>query len=247
MNVLKANVINELEKLFLKKKATVLLTIITIISFLSAFFVTSIKEKLVFMAISSMNFPLMILSFLTNIFLPLSIFMITAELFSGEMADKTMKLVLTSPISRFKVYLSKLIALGTYIAINLIVVCIVTILASSFLNINLSSISHIIFSYSIDLIPALILAIFAAFIAQFFRSSSTALISCIIIFTGVKALSLFVTVLNNNTFASYLNWSSLWASSSSNFLRPLNILILLLSYGIIFFTMGYYIFDKKEI
>lgn len=247
MESLKANILNEVQKLFSRKKTWVFLIIIAITSFLSAFFITAIQTKLVFIAMSSISFPLMALSIFTNIILPLFIFIAVSELFAGEVEDKTLKLVLIMPITRLKVYITKIISIGIYIIINLFVVLLISTISALFLNINLSSISNVICSYLIDVIPALILAIFASFIAQFFRSSSTALTSCIFIFIGIKVISLFLPGINNNIFTNYLNWSSLWFSGETNFLRAINIFLLMVAYGIIFFTTGYYMFDKKEV
>ncbi|MDP4127071.1 MAG: ABC transporter permease [Bacillota bacterium] len=247
MDSLRANVINEARKLFLKKKTSVFLIIIAIMSFITAFFISNIQAKLVFIAISSISYPLMLLAIFTNVFLPLFVFMAASDSFSSEIADRTLKLVLTMPISRFKIYTSKIIAISLYVILNFLVIFLVSMLSARFLNINITSISNVVFGYLVDIIPALILVIFAAFITQFFRSGSAALISCIFIFIGIKALSLFNTLLNNNLFTTYLNWYSVWLSSGTNRLRVLNLLLLILSYGIIFFTSGYFLFDKKEV
>jgi ABC-2 type transport system permease protein len=249
MNSLKANIINEIQKLFLKKKITVFLLITAIICFLSAFFVSSIQAKLVFVALNSLSFPLMTLSMFANIFLPLFIFMAVSEVFSGEVNDKSLKLVLIRPISRLKVFISKNVAVAIYIIINLLVVLMVSMVSIMFLHQGsmVQSISQIAFAYFIDIIPAVVLAIFAAFISQFFKSSSGALITCILSYIGIKILSMFIKGMNNSIFTSYLNWYSIWLTGSSSFLRNINILFMVLSYGIIFFTVGYYIFDKKEV
>lgn len=247
MDNLRANVLNEVRKLFLKKKTSVFLIIMAVMSFLTAFFISSIQAKLIFIAFSSLSYPLMLLTIFTNVFLPLFVFMTAADLFSNEIADRTLKLVLTMPISRFKIYTSKIIAISIYVILNFFVIFLVSMLSALFLNINVTSISNVIFGYLVDIIPALILVIFAAFITQFFRNGTAALVSCIFIYFGIEALSLFNTVLNNNIFTHYLNWYSLWLSSGTNLLRELNIFLLLLAYGIIFFTAGYYLFDKKEV
>lgn len=249
MNSLSANIINEIQKLFFKKKITVFLIITAIICFLSAFFISSIQAKLVFVALNSLSFPLMTLSIFTNIFLPLFIFMAVSELFSGEINDKSLKLVLIRPISRLKIFISKNAAVGFYIIINLLVVLIVSTFSIILLhqNTSIQSILQIVFAYFIDIIPAIVLAIFAALIVQFFKSSSGALITCILSYIGIKALSMFINGMNNNIFTSYLNWYSIWLTGSSSFLRNINILLMILSYGIVFFTLGYYIFDNKEV
>ena len=248
MNNLKANIVNEVQKLFLKRKVTVFLIITAIICFLSAFFISSIQAKLVFIAVDSLSFPLMTLTIFTNIFLPLFIFMTVAELFSGEVGDKSLKLVLIRPISRLKVFISKNIAIAIYIIINLIVVFIVSMLSSMLLNGESSfNIPYIMFAYFIDIVPAVVLALFASFLAQFFKSSSGAIITCILFFILIKILALFVSGLNNIIFTSYLNWYAIWSTGKFSFLGTINTLFMILSYGVIFFTVGYYFFDKKEV
>lgn len=246
MNNIIMNTINEIQKLFSKKKTTVFLIILAIISFLPAFFLSAIKERLFFIALDSISFPLIILSAAANILIPLFIFMAAAELFSGEVADRNMKLVLTRPINRFKVYISKNIAIGIYAIINIFVVFIVSTISSLVLGFDTQNISHIFFNYFIDIIPAIIFTLFASLIVQFFRSSSVAIISGILIFGLIKILSLLITGFNNIIFTSYLNWYGLWSGAAGSFFKNINNLIMLGAYGIIFFTIGYYLFDTKE-
>lgn len=247
MNNTKVNTINEIEKLFLKKKFIVFMIIMAIISFLSAFFISNIQSKLLFIAMGSISFPLVILSMFTNVLLPLFIFMAASELFPAELSEKTLKLVLLSPINRFKIFISKILAIAFYVCLNLFIVFLSSTVSCLLLHVNIMSIKHIIFSYFIDIIPALILILFSAFISQFFKSSSASIISSILIFIAIKVLSLFISGLNNIIFTSYLNWYSLWTLNINNFFRTANIFIMLLSYGIIFLTAGYYVFDKREI
>lgn len=247
MNNIRANTINELQKLFLKKKIIVLLILAAFISFLPAFFISTIQAKLIFISLDSVSFPLIILSVFTNVLLPLFVFIAAAELFSGEVGDKTIKLVLSRPISRFKVYLTKIIALTVYAGINLIVVFLVSTFSAVILKLNYQNITHILFSYIIDIIPAVVLIIFSAFIVQFFRSSSAALISSILVFVFIKIIGFFIKGANNAVFTSYLNWYPMWSVEGNSILRVLNILLMLAAYGIIFFTVGFYSFDKKEL
>lgn len=249
MDVLRANIVNELQKLFLKRKILVLLILVAAACFIPAFFITSIQTRLIFISLSSISFPLMVLSVFTNVFLPFFIFMAASELFAGEVGSKSLKLVLLRPISRFKVFASKNIALSIYIIINLLVVFIVSVLSCVVLNQGsaLQNISLITFAYFIDVIPAIILAVFSSFLVQFFRSSTSALTACVLLYIVVRILSLFIGGLNNAVFTSYLNWYSIWHFSGAGFLKAINIFFMILAYGIIFFTLGYYLFDKKEV
>jgi hypothetical protein len=246
MNSLGANVINEVQKLFLRKKTIVFLVIMALISFLSAFFISVIQSKLLFISLTAESFPLIILSVITNVFLPLFIFMLASESFSGEIADKTMKLTLTRPISRFKIFLSKNIAIVAYVILNLFVIMLSTLIATVLFRFSFGSYGLIIISYILDAFPALIVVTFATCIVQFFRSSIGALVSCIFVFIGIKILAIFINGFNNAIFTSYLNWYTQWSSSGIKYLAHINLLFMLIAYGIIFFTIGFYLFDKKE-
>ncbi|MDD7794496.1 ABC transporter permease [Clostridium sp. 'White wine YQ'] len=246
MNSLGANVINEVQKLFLRKKTVVFLVVMALISFLSAFFISVIQSKLFFISLTAENFPLIILSVITNVFLPLFIFMLAAELFSGEIADRTMKLTLTRPIGRFKIFISKNIAIAAYVILNLFVIMISTLIAAVLFRFSIGSYGLIVISYMLDAIPALIVVTFASCIVQFFRSSIGSLVSCILLFIGVKIVAIFINGFNNAIFTSYLNWYTQWTSGGIKYLAHINLLFMLIAYGIIFFTIGFYLFDKKE-
>jgi ABC-2 type transport system permease protein len=99
----------------------------------------------------------------------------------------------------------------------------------------------------IDIIPAVVVAILGVFLVQFLKSSSGALITCVLFYIVIRILSLFIAGLNNAIFTSYLNWYSVWYVSGIHLLRTINTFFMILSYGIIFFTVGYYLFDKKEL
>ena len=246
MDNISKNVINELQKLFLKKKTVVFLILMAVISFLPAFFVSAIQARIVFISLSSVSFPLITLSAAANFLLPLFIFMAASEVFPGEAADRTMKLVLIRPITRFKVYISKNIAVGIYAIINILVVFIVSTISFIALKLSAENIPRIFLSYFIDIFPILIFTIFACLIVQFFRSSSAALISGIFIFAAIKVLAILISGFNNIIFTSYLNWYPAWMAGTSLLLRNMNTLVMLTAYGVIFFTVGYYIFDRKE-
>lgn len=247
MSNLKGSIINEIEKLLFKKKILGFSLLMLAVSFLSAFFISIIQERLSFIAFNSISFPIVVLSIMTNFFLPLFIFLSSSEIFSGEESDKTTKLSLTRPISRFKIFLSKNLALTALIVGNLILILLVSCVSALFLKLNIDSFPKIIFSYLIDIIPAIILALFASLIAQFFKNSSGALITSILLFVALILLSLFIKGFNNVIFISYLNWYSQWfTSGGSKFLSHLNLLFMLIAYGMIFFTLGFYFFDKKE-
>lgn len=247
MNKLMGNTVNELEKLFSKKKNYVFLIIVALICFASAFLMNSIQSKLSFVALGAISFPLLTLSIFTNVLLPLFTITAAAEVFSQEEGNKTLKIVLLRPISRAKVFVSKNIALIIYAAINLAIVFAASMISGLLFNrIQTSeSIAKILSAYFIDLVPAVVFILFSALIAQLFKSSSAALSIGIFVFIVLKVLSLVSTIFNNIIFTSYLNWYNIFHTGNS--LRNINNIFMILAYGIVFFIIGFYYFDKKEV
>jgi ABC-2 type transport system permease protein len=250
MDIVIKNSMNELNKIFLKKKNIFFLILTAITTILFSFGINLFQNRFGVAAVTGSNYPIAVLGIFVKIFLPLFIYLAAADLLAGELQHKTLKLSLTRPISRFKVYLSKNIAIGAYAIINLLVVLLVSNLAGMFFSVKGDIVSGIIRSlaaYSIDIIPALVLTITSVFITQFFKSSSTALISSIFIYIGLYFLSMFFPLVLRLSFTNYLDLHVIWLSGNTGILRIINTLLMIASYGIIFFSTGFYFFDKRNL
>ena len=168
MQSLYANTFNETKKLLQRKKAAILISVA--IPVVAAIVFVFFKNRLGIFAVNSANFPLLVLTLFTTVLLPLFVFSASAELFSGEVGDRTLKLTLIRPISRFKVFVSKHLAVGIFIVVSLATIFIISSVAGAFLGDNqLSQIFINLFAYAISIIPMLFLCIAAVFLAQFFR------------------------------------------------------------------------------
>jgi ABC-2 type transport system permease protein len=250
MSILISSTLNELEKILLKKKNIFFLTLTAIITVLFSIGINLFQKRFGIAAVTGSNYPIAVLGFFVKIFLPLFIYLAAADLLTGELQHKTLKLTLTRPISRFKVYLSKNIAIGAYAIINLLVVLLISIIAGMFFSVKGEMFSGIIRSigaYAIDIVPAFVVTITTVFIAQFFKSSSTTLISCIFIYIALYVLSMFFPLVLRLSFTNFLDWHVIWLSGNVSFLKLINTLLMIISYGIIFFSAGFYFFDKKNL
>lgn len=160
---------------------------------------------------------------------------------------------ITRPISRFKVFASKNIAIAAFTIIMLAVVFITSFISGLFLG-GLdgggqlpAGLSQWLPAYTAAIYPMLFLGIVAAFVAQFFRSSGSALITCVFVYLAAKVMPLvFPAAAKVNPFA-YTDWHVMWLGSSVTAGMLINIFLLLLSYNLIFFAAGYYLFEKKEL
>src|ERR1035437_5662875 len=112
MNSLSANFINETQKMLLKSKVLACFIISAIIPVGVALLIALLHNKAGVLAVGPAGFPIFILGLFTSTLLPLFIFMWAADIFAGEVGDRSLKVVMVRPISRFKIYLSKIMALG---------------------------------------------------------------------------------------------------------------------------------------
>ena len=97
--------------------------------------------------VSSMEFPILVLSVVVNTILPLFTALVTIESFSGEFSQNTMKIALTRPVSRLKFFTAKLTAIMLFILANLLFVMIFSIMAGCLFNSNSFTLHSVIRIY----------------------------------------------------------------------------------------------------
>src|SRR5476649_1742827 len=112
MNAIRIGIINENTKLFKRSKYKILLIFIGILT-IALGVISNYTGGLINVSLS--NLPLNILSILTNILIPLVVFMAVADLFAAEQENGSIKAVITRPISRSKILISKMISILIYI------------------------------------------------------------------------------------------------------------------------------------
>ncbi len=127
--------VNELQKILLQRKTHVLALFLLVIPVAMALGVSSFQQHIGVLAFGSGDFSVWILDCFTTLFLPLFIFMWVADSFAGEVDDQSIKIVLLRPITRFKVYLAKNLAIISLVLLTLLVVLCFSELAGLFYSI----------------------------------------------------------------------------------------------------------------
>jgi ABC-2 type transport system permease protein len=102
-------------------------------------------------------------------------------------------------------------------------------------------------AYAVAAVPFIALTCIAVLISQFTRSGSGTLIICILLYIGVKALAIFLPEVSVYSLTSYTDWHSLWLSTPVNAGKLTTIFMFMAACSILFFTAGFYYFDKKEV
>jgi ABC-2 type transport system permease protein len=251
MHSLVASIRNETLKMAYKKKTLFFLAMTILLPIIASLLIANFQSSIGIGAIGAQDFPIVMLGLFTMSFLPLFVFMGAADQFSGEMGDRTMKVVLTRPISRFKIFASKQISLGIYIVAYLAAAFLASVISSLLLlkgSSNLgSAFINWITAYGAAFLPLFTLSIAAVLLAQFFTSSSGALTTSIVLYIAAKVSALFFPQVSTYSPTTYMDWHLMWIGGSMASDKVFSVFMFLVACSILFFTAGFYLFDKKEL
>ncbi len=253
MSLYKVSLINELTKMFKKKKFYVLLIIEIIIclgSGIIGFLIGRVDELTLSSKLMFSNMPMSMLGFFIQVYIPLIIFMEVSDVYNSEFQDGTIRSLFARPISRFKIFASKVSAIAIVSAIYLGALFIMTTLMKLLNGVQTSSSYGVLeglVSYAIDLVPLLVLILMAVLIGQIIKSPSLSMLVCIIVYIGLYVVKLLAPAAGGMLFTAYLQWHTLWVGIALPVLPMLTKIMLLLSCGLIFGTAGYYLFERKEV
>lgn len=248
MKLFLAGTRNEFEKLLAKKKYYVFFIIeiaICVLLLLIESAINRVSEGLVNIAIVDMS--LMMLTFFIQVYIPLIIFMASCDSFSTEAQDGTIKAVLMRPISRLKIYLSKITAIMLMALVFLASLFLTTILLEILFSGGVRSFWVSFGAYLLDIVPLFILLLMAVLINQFTKSSTLAMFVLILVYVLLLIVGIFIPQLSGLLFTGYSQWHNIWIGQTIPFWPLLSKIGLLAGYGTIFMSAGYYLFDRREI
>lgn len=212
-------------------------------------FISLVRNNFGVQGVSSNEFPFLILSIIVNTLLPLFVALITIDSFSGEFSKNTMKIVLTRPVSRLKLFSAKIVSICIFIFSILMLTMIFSIVSGLIFNsnsFNFIGIFEIILSYIVTLFPMIILCLMIVLFTNIVKSEVGVFFLSILVFIALKALGIFFSNYSGILFTSTFGWYNLWIMDTLPVFKIFREFMLLLSYGIILFTAGYFLFDRKD-
>jgi ABC-2 type transport system permease protein len=245
LGTMKINTINELEKLLFKRGMKIHLLLIALLPFL----ILLATEKVItndMLVLPAVNLSYAMLKGFVLVVIPLFSFVAVADLFAGELEKGTLFFV--RPIKRSEIYFSKIIAIAILIALQLVLF--VTITALSLLlfgnEFQVSDLARLFFSTIISWVPLLAITILAACIAQFLKSSAATVGIGIFIYLAMFVLPFLLPGSLYLFPTAYLDWYQLWNENVS-VQWMIQSSLYLISFITLFFTIGYYMFKRKEV
>jgi len=248
-----ASLQNELMKIFARKKFFVLLIIEILICLLSGgvnYLIGKASAGAVSTSLMLSNMPMNMLSFFIQIYIPLMIFMASCDLFTSEVQDGTIRASFMRPVSRFKLYASKIAAITIMAVIYLAVLFILTTAMKLMGGAGIASatgVAESFFAYFLDIFPLIVVVLFAAMLNQLLNSPSLSIVICVIIYIGLYILGIVVPQASGLMFTGYSEWHNLWLGVTLPFMTMISKIGLLLGYGLVFGCIGYYLFERKEV
>lgn len=242
MSVFKASFINEMERMLRKRKIIIFIILDIAICLLSILIINLLKMS-ANINIGTINMSTNILSLFCQFVLPIYIMLEAMEIFSAEYMNKTITNILIRPISRFKIYLSKIAALCTFIMMHLIILFFTTRILNLSSNIN---IARLAFAFFISVYPLTALSIIIALISQIIKNGFLGMLFSMILLLGLKAMEIFFTVPSAFVFTKYLNWYKLFTMNALSLKHITVTFLLITAYSIFAFTLGFILFERKE-
>ena len=215
------------------------------------------------------------LSMYRTFLIPLAVFMLCADVFTHEIESKSIKCVLTRPISRFDAYIAKCLAILCYVAIALGAgfAAVVAwqaaaslfagnaapaadtliesarargVAAASFAS-QASMAAEAFASYALTLVPMAAFIAFSAFISVLIRSPALVMFLCIVSYLAMSFFGTFYGGAGAMLFTTYSGWYRMWLGERLPLRSIATAAGLLVSTCVAFFGFGYFLFDKKEI
>jgi ABC-2 type transport system permease protein len=200
--------------------------------------------------ISAETFPMLILSICVNFLLPIYVTFLAFDLFTKEYANKTMKINIFRPISRFSIFTSKIITIIIITTIILLLMLVFSIVMSLMINISyisFDSMLNIVFAYFISLIPLISYILLVSLIANVFNNVTLVFIISTVIFLGFNSAELLFPRYSSLFITSFLDWYKLWMVESNIYLNILRKFFVIVGASMMFFSSGFYAFERKTL
>ncbi|MCE5221239.1 MAG: ABC transporter permease [Clostridium sp.] len=244
MNTIRIGIINESTKLFKRSKYKILLICIGILC-MDLGLISNFTGGLINVSLS--NLPLNLLSILTTVLIPLVIFMAVADLFAAEQENGTIKAVITRPISRNEILISKMISILIYVTSILIITFIIGLVMGIFFGrTQVINIPEIFIAYVVSILPIIPIIFLSILISQLSKSSSSSVMLSVLIYIIIMLIGIIFPSISSIIFISYTSWYKLFIGAQMPIKSILIIVGLLMGYSLIFFSGAYELFEKKE-
>lgn len=250
MKLVLTSAVIEFGKIFTRKKFYVLLLIQLFICAATVFFTSANGFKYFGMSVDLPSVPYIFLNGLVSVVLPLLVFMICTDLFAHELEDLSIKAILLRPISRFKVYTSKFLAIVFYVALNLMATFLLVVTIKIILSGDVSDFSGLFSAYFLSIFTMLAFISLGIFLSLLIGHPAMAMFCSFILYIAAYAITIVSPQIGAMFFTSHLEWYKMFAGISFDSRAASNILntfLLFTSYTVLLGIGGIVLLERKEL
>lgn len=249
MAVFKAALINELEKLYKKKKALAAIIFSLAVIILGQLAIWGVRCGFGIRGAGGGDFPILVLSVVVKTVLPLFIALAAIDSFSSEFSHNIIRVTLTRPVSRFKIFSAKVVAVAIFILLTLLSIYLFSVLIGLLFNyhsLTMASLARSFLAYMVSFLPLLVLVLGVIFFAHLLKSGTAVFFAAVLLFLASELLALVFPQYAGLFITSHLGWSNLWLAHTLPLAAVLRKLFMMLGYGIMLFVGSFYLFERKE-
>ena len=203
MTQFKAAFLNELTRIFRKRK-TVVFCIIDIIIIVSHVLLGKIPGSVGF-ALSSVGSLLNLHGLFFWLIFPLYIFMETMDVFAGEMSNLSIRNVLIRPVTRTKIYLAKACAVCAFILAQILFVGIFGAIFSGIMGDGALTVVRNIAAFIITFIPMIAFVFMASCVSQIVKNGLVGMLLCIFFLLVAYVLEALAPTISAFLFVRHVN------------------------------------------
>lgn len=250
MGAFKAALLNEMFKLRKKRKLTAAAILSILAVLVGQVAVTGVNLGFGLRVTGSTEFPLMVLTLMAYTVLPLLATFVAIDMFNGELATNTMKLTLTRPVSRFGIFCAKVLNLALFIVANLWFVMVLSLVAGWLFNptsFSMAGLFKVFLAYTVTFLPIFVFALGVVLLANVLSGGLAVFFVSVLLFIGFNFISLLFSQFSSFLVTSMFDWYTQWIAQPLNGFKVLRQTLILVGCGLMLFTAGYHLFDRKDI
>ncbi len=244
MKMFRATLACELRKLAARKKFIVFLVLEMLICGIVMLVELAVEKVSGFTV--ALNLRMLLLGFFISAYIPLIGFMACCDLFTTEANDGSLRAALLRPASRFKVFLAKVLAVYIVAAIYLAALFLVSTVLELAFGSGFDGLLASLASYALDAIPLAVIILMAALFNQLVRSPTLAMLICMVGTLALHIINFIWPQFGAMLFTSYSQWHNLFIGAALPFGALMLKIGMMVGYGILFFSGGYYLFERKD-
>ena len=247
MSSLKAAYINELYKISKKKKIFVAAILSVGALLLASLIVSTVDNFMGIRLTGNSEFSIMVLNVMNYTLIPLFTAFICIDMFGGEFSSHTIKMTLTSPVSRFKVFTAKALAAATFIVAHLFFVMLVSYVISLFISGTSLNFFRVLIAYLASFFPLMVFALMVIVVSNLTKGTTSAFMLSVLLYLVLIAMQFVFANVQSFFYTSAFSWYTLFLGGFFNYQKVIRTFLILAGYGLMFYAIGYYLFEKREI